>query len=284
MRRINEHRAISQFRSPATMSGIALNEDNAQSAIVVGPSGGPVHYRDIGLVSVGHLTNNFISGDQITISVGSKASGGENAITNTFKEGIILGTLGLAQWVIQGIAMLGEAMGAMGAGISNGLASALSDIPYQPSIYGPEEIGRFIHSINSRLSEAEILQIVKSLMQWVPARGLPMDAFLAMMYQESSFNPRTVNHNSSPPTTDYGLCQLNSQSYGHGPELFDIETNIRLGTEHYRGAYLMGNGNIRSAYAIYNSGQGNWRRGTWNRRNVELYMGKYNEVKQFMGR
>ena len=126
MRRINEHRAISQFRSPATMSGIALNEDNAQSAIVVGPSGGPVHYRDIGLVSVGHLTNNFISGDQITISVGSKASSGENAITNTFKEGIILGTLGLAQWVIQGIAMLGEAMGAMGAGISNGLASACS--------------------------------------------------------------------------------------------------------------------------------------------------------------
>ncbi len=283
MRRINQHRAISQFRSPSTISAIAVNDRGAQSAIAVDSTGGRVHYRDVGLVTVGHLTNNFITGDSVTMNIGSKSSGGENPIANTFREGIMLGTLGIASWVLQGLAGIG---GMAGGGISDSLAGALGKFAYVPSEYTPMEIAIYAKKKNSQLTDGQVLEIVSSLLRWVPQRGIPMRAFMALITQESTWNPGTINRANPDGTVDYGLCQLNSgvggSGYGHGPELMQIDRNIELGSSEYGAKLQRAHGDVRQAYARYNGGDSGYMGGQA-QRNSHSFMSHYNEIPRILG-
>ncbi len=69
--------------------------------------------------------------------------------------------------------------------------------------------------------------------------GIPKSLIYAIIDQESSFNPYTVNHNKDG-TTDRGLMQVNydhnidlMKKYGitDKNQLFDIKTNILMGAE-----------------------------------------------------
>lgn len=82
-------------------------------------------------------------------------------------------------------------------------------------------------------------QIISAVDEVSKKVGIPKALIYAIIDQESSFNPYTVNHNKDG-TTDRGLMQVNydhnidlMKKYGitDKNQLFDINTNIMLGAE-----------------------------------------------------
>ncbi len=85
--------------------------------------------------------------------------------------------------------------------------------------------------------------------------------FIALMWNESQFNPDNHSDNLDPITgevisTDYGLFQLNSRTYsGMTPEqLLNMDTNVRLGELHLVGNLKDFSGNERRSLMAYNAG------------------------------
>ncbi|OHD77528.1 MAG: hypothetical protein A3J97_07385 [Spirochaetes bacterium RIFOXYC1_FULL_54_7] len=101
-------------------------------------------------------------------------------------------------------------------------------------------------------SSAEISEII---LDASTERNLPPSLVFALVNEESRFNPRAINRNST--TVDRGLFQLNSASF---PKLgvedfYDPRINARYGTAHL--AYcLEEGGNEVAALAVYNAGYG----------------------------
>ncbi len=83
---------------------------------------------------------------------------------------------------------------------------------------------------------------------------IPLDLILAISRTESGFDPNAVSSANA-----LGLMQLmNETAITEGlkseESLFDIKTNIQLGSKHMSGLIKKHNGNIAHAIAAYNAG------------------------------
>lgn len=83
--------------------------------------------------------------------------------------------------------------------------------------------------------------------------GIDESQFLALVYQESRFNPCAKS-----PAGAIGLAQLMPGTAGDlGVDPYNIEQNLRGGARYYKQQLRKYNGNVSLALAAYNAGAGN---------------------------
>lgn len=84
------------------------------------------------------------------------------------------------------------------------------------------------------------------------------ELLVAIMKVESNFNPKAINYNKNG-TIDRGLCQLNNVVFSNLSlkDFFDIETNIKYGTQFIKWCLDQSGNNLIKALAMYNAGVGN---------------------------
>jgi hypothetical protein len=78
----------------------------------------------------------------------------------------------------------------------------------------------------------------------------------SLVYHESRFKPTAINQN--PSSIDRGLFQLNSKTFPqlNNEDFFNIDVNARHGMQHFRWCLERAKGDISTALAIYNAGEG----------------------------
>ncbi|MDC7231994.1 MAG: transglycosylase SLT domain-containing protein [Spirochaetales bacterium] len=96
-------------------------------------------------------------------------------------------------------------------------------------------------------------EIAKLIYDEAVKYNIEPELVFALVFNESSFNPRAVNQNSN--SIDRGLFQLNSRSFPNLREedFFKPEINVPLGVAYLRYCLDMG-GNEVTALAMYNAG------------------------------
>ncbi len=84
------------------------------------------------------------------------------------------------------------------------------------------------------------------------------ELLVAIMRIESNFNPKAINYNKNG-TIDRGLCQLNNVVFSNltVKDFFDIETNIKYGSQFIKWCLDESKNNLIKALAMYNAGVGN---------------------------
>lgn len=83
--------------------------------------------------------------------------------------------------------------------------------------------------------------------------GIDENQFLALVYQESRFNPCATSSAGA-----IGLAQLMPDTAGDlGVDPYNIEQNLRGGARYYKQQLRRYNGNVSLALAAYNAGHGN---------------------------
>jgi soluble lytic murein transglycosylase-like protein len=111
-------------------------------------------------------------------------------------------------------------------------------------------------------------EVARAILDESTERGVSTSLAFALVYEESSFNPKAYNHNSK--SIDRGLFQLNSLSFPSLSldEFYDIDTNVRNGIDHL--AFCLKNGgNEVAALAMYNAGLGRVSTGGTPRRTLD---------------
>lgn len=90
--------------------------------------------------------------------------------------------------------------------------------------------------------------------------SVPAPLIMAVIAQESSFNPLAQRYEKSINDTSYGLMQIlyNTAKLcgfkGYPEELFNIDTNINYGTIYLRDKYKKYNQNLQYTVSAYNAG------------------------------
>jgi hypothetical protein len=115
------------------------------------------------------------------------------------------------------------------------------------SMYRP---GRSGDPVDAAHSNPEITGLVRRVAR---EEGIDENQFMALVYQESRFNPCAVS-----PAGATGLSQLipgTAADLGVNPN--NIEQNLRGGARYYKQQLLRYGGDVNLALAAYNSGPGN---------------------------
>ena len=115
------------------------------------------------------------------------------------------------------------------------------------SMYRP---GRKDDPVGAAEANPEIAGLVRRIAR---EEGVNENEFLALVYQESRFNPCAKSGAGA-----LGLAQLMPKTAeGLGVNPYNIEQNLRGGARYYKQQLKRFNGNVSLALAAYNSGPGN---------------------------
>lgn len=115
------------------------------------------------------------------------------------------------------------------------------------SIYRP---GRNSDPVDAANANPAIAGLVRRVAR---EEGIGEDQFLALVYQESRFNPCAKSSAGA-----IGLAQLMPGTAGDlGVDPYSIEQNLRGGARYYKHQLRRYNGNVSLALAAYNAGHGN---------------------------
>ena len=115
------------------------------------------------------------------------------------------------------------------------------------SMYRP---GRKDDPVGAANANPEIAGLVRRIAR---EEGVNENEFLALVYQESRFNPCAESGAGA-----FGLAQLMPKTAeGLGVNPYNIEQNLRGGARYYKQQLKQFNGNVNLALAAYNSGPGN---------------------------
>jgi hypothetical protein len=115
------------------------------------------------------------------------------------------------------------------------------------SMYRP---GRKDDPVGAAEANPEIAGLVRRIAR---EEGINENEFLALVYQESRFNPCAKSGAGA-----LGLAQLMPKTAeGLGVNPYNIEQNLRGGARYYKQQLKRFNGNVSLALAAYNSGPGN---------------------------
>lgn len=118
------------------------------------------------------------------------------------------------------------------------------------------KIADLAQQYNPGLSVREACQIEESVCFWTKKRNINLYSFLAIIVQESEFNPNAIGKNGERglgQITRVCLKELNN-IYGTKfsfDRLFEIDYNIEVATLHYRYAVERANFQRREAIASY---------------------------------
>lgn len=118
------------------------------------------------------------------------------------------------------------------------------------------KIADLAQQYNPSLSVREACQIEESICFWTEERNINLYSFLAIIVQESEFNPNAIGTNGERglgQITRICLTELNS-IYGTKfsfDKLFKIDHNIEVATLHYRYSVERANFQRREAIARY---------------------------------
>ena len=106
---------------------------------------------------------------------------------------------------------------------------------------------------NFLVSKVGSHEITETILFFIEKEKLPIETVFALVFTESKFKTNAINLNSH--SKDFGLFQLNSRTFRHltKEELFDLETNVMLGTQYLKYAYSLMN-DTNKALAVYNAG------------------------------
>lgn len=96
-------------------------------------------------------------------------------------------------------------------------------------------------------------EISDTVLLYTSERRLPIKIVFSLIFVESSFSLNAINSNSN--SNDYGLFQLNSNTFRHlsHEDFFHLETNVKMGTSYLAYAFNL-DPDPRMALAIYNAG------------------------------
>lgn len=115
------------------------------------------------------------------------------------------------------------------------------------SMYRP---GRKDGPVAAANANAAIAGLVRRIAR---EEGVDENQFLALVYQESRFNPCAKS-----PAGSIGLAQLMPGTAGDlGVDPYNIEQNLRGGARYYKQQLRKYDGNVSRALAAYNAGAGN---------------------------
>ncbi len=153
--------------------------------------------------------------------------------------------------------------------IASGSGQRLQDIPLRIRTE-PIQIGELVLEVNNKVdnstsidsnskiyssenTSADMDKIYASVDKYASKYGVDRNLILAIIKQESNFNPNAVSSAGAK-----GLMQLmdfNSEAYGvKNP--FDIDENIDAGVKHIKSYLDKYNGNVEMALMAYNAGPG----------------------------
>ncbi|MDY6961195.1 MAG: lytic transglycosylase domain-containing protein [Pseudomonadota bacterium] len=124
----------------------------------------------------------------------------------------------------------------------NGTRAAVTCALYRPA--------RRQDPVAAARSNPQIAALVRRIAR---QEGVDENEFLALVYQESRFNPCARSSAGA-----IGLAQLMPATAASlGVEIYDIEDNLRGGARYYRRQLDRHGGNVALALAAYNAGPGN---------------------------
>ncbi|MFQ6066285.1 MAG: transglycosylase SLT domain-containing protein [bacterium] len=119
-----------------------------------------------------------------------------------------------------------------------------------------DRIADLARCYNPTLKETEALKIEKSILRWTRKRNIDLCSFLAIIAQESAFDPMAEGG-----AGEKGLCQVSKtclkelrRIYGidfKQEKLFIPDYNIQVGSLYYRYCAILANNNRREAIARY---------------------------------
>lgn len=139
------------------------------------------------------------------------------------------------------------------------------------------KLAQLIHRMNPNIDLHLATDIARYIIDATADKDIDPVWILAMAWQESKFNPRSVSKHGA-----VGLLQIlpkTAQEEFNVPRnrLFDPKTNIEVGVE-YLNQLRKQLGSLKMATVAYNQGIGNVKRGTYNTRYYEKVNSHYKKM------
>ena len=143
-------------------------------------------------------------------------------------------------------------------------------------------IASFIKTKNSNLSEENLQNISNSIENISKTYNIPDTLIVAIMWQESTFNPQEIS----------GKCYGLMQAYGPTAEGLGYTKDQMLNSDlnlKYFGAYFSGllktfNNDYNLAISAYNQGPGRVKSGNYSTKFLERILEKESKVKSYLGK
>ncbi len=138
----------------------------------------------------------------------------------------------------------------------------------------------FMASKNSKLSDDALNNLIKSIDKASTDYNIEKELIVAVMWQESNFDP-SLNYKNS-----IGAMQIyhtTGKAYGYSlADLYNSDINIKFGAKYLSGHIQSYNGDVLKALSAYNQGTTRVNKGTYSKKYETQVAAKWNTVKDYV--